>query len=135
MAAKGKRRWLRQERNKNDFNNDLPALIFVSGTIQALFSASPMVPINGEHSPRVGVMFRPIVTSIFDVTIGGNLTTTCGLGPPMIKAIGGTLNNACRVPETKIRAGKSLLKSFLFLSCLSYLLLPSAATPFHLQPY
>ena len=42
--------------------NDLPALIFVSGTIQALFNASPMVPINGEHSPRVGIMFRPIVT-------------------------------------------------------------------------
>ena len=74
MAAEGKRRWLRQERNKNDFNNDLPALVFVSGTIQVLFNASPMVPINGEHSPRVGVMFRPIVTSIFDVTIGPTST-------------------------------------------------------------
>ena len=57
MAAEGKRRWLWQGKNKNDFNNDLPALIFVSGTIQALFNASPMVPFNGEHSPWVGVMF------------------------------------------------------------------------------
>ena len=57
MAAEGKRRWIRQERNKNDFNNDLPALIFVSGTIQALFNASSMVPINGEHSLRAGVVF------------------------------------------------------------------------------
>ena len=64
MVAEGKRIWLRQERNKKDSNNDLPALMFVSGTIQALFNGSPMVPVNGEHSPRVGVMFRPIVTSI-----------------------------------------------------------------------
>ena len=69
MAAEGKRRWLSQERNKHDFNNDLPALIFVSGTTQALFNASPKAPVNGEHSPPVGVMFRPISTSIFEVTI------------------------------------------------------------------
>ena len=74
MAAEGQRRWLRQEKNKNDFNNGLAALIFVSGVIQTLFNASPMVPINGEHSPRVGVVFRPIVTSIFDVTIGPTST-------------------------------------------------------------
>ena len=66
----GKRGWLGQERNKNDFSNDLPALIFVYGTMQALFNASLMVPIIGEPSPRVGFMFRPIVTPIFDVTIG-----------------------------------------------------------------
>ena len=78
---------------------------------------------------------RPIVTSNIDVTIGRNLTTICGLGPPMIKVIGEALNNACMAPETKTRAGKSLLKSFLFLSSLIYLLLPSAATPFHLPPY
>ena len=53
VAAEGKKRWLRQERNKNDFNNYLPALIFVSGTIQTLFNTSSMVPINGAHSPRV----------------------------------------------------------------------------------
>ena len=57
MAAEGKRRWLRQERNKNDFNNDLPALIFVSVTTQALFNASPMTIIIGGRRPRVGVMF------------------------------------------------------------------------------
>ena len=33
-----------------------------------------MVPINGEHSPRVGVVFRSIVTSISDVTIGPTST-------------------------------------------------------------
>ena len=73
MAAEGKRRWLRQERNKNDFNNDLPALIFVSGAIQALFNASPMASIIGGPSPQVVVRLRPIVTSIFDVTIGRNI--------------------------------------------------------------
>ena len=52
MTAEGKRRWLRQERNKNDFNNDLPALIFVSGTIQALFNASPMAFNIGGPSPH-----------------------------------------------------------------------------------
>ena len=58
MAAEGKRRWLRQEIHKNDFNNDLPALIFVSGTtIQALFNATPMVPIIGEPSPQIGVVW------------------------------------------------------------------------------
>ena len=61
MAADGKRRWLRQERNKNDFNNDLPALIFVSGTMQALFNASPMVPIIGE--PRLRVVHSGVPTS------------------------------------------------------------------------
>ena len=49
-------------------------LCFVSGAMQALFNASPMVPINGEHGPRVGVVFRLIVTSIFDVTIGPTST-------------------------------------------------------------
>ena len=66
---------------------------------------------------------------------GRNLATIRGIGSPMIGTIGEALDNACLVPETRIRAGKSLLKSFLFLSCLSYLLLPSAATPFHLPPY
>jgi len=56
--------------NKNDFNNDLPALMFVSGTIQALFNASPMTFIIGGPSPQVVVRLRPIVISIFDVTIG-----------------------------------------------------------------
>ena len=69
------------------------------------------------------------------IALRRNLTTPCGLGPPMREAIGEALNNACMAPETKMRAGKSLLKSFLFLSCLSYLLLPSGATPFHLPPY
>ena len=59
MAAEGKRRWLRQERNKNDFNNDLPALIFVSGAIQALFNASSMVPTIGEPTPQVVAKLRP----------------------------------------------------------------------------
>ena len=74
MAAEGKRRWIRQERNKNDFKNDLPALIFDSGTIQAFFNAFPMAPVEGEHSPRVRVMFRPIATSIFNVAIGPTST-------------------------------------------------------------
>ena len=76
MEAKGKMRWLRQGRNKNDFNNDLPALIFVSGSMQALFNASPMDFIIGGHGPRVVVRLRPIVTSMFDVTIGLNLART-----------------------------------------------------------
>ena len=33
-----------------------------------------MAPVEGEHSPRVGVMFQPIVTSIFDVAIGPTST-------------------------------------------------------------
>ena len=66
MAAKGERRWLRQGRNKNDFKNDLPALIFVAGTIQAEFNASPMAFNIGQASPQVVVRLRPIVTSIFD---------------------------------------------------------------------
>ena len=59
MAAEGKRRWLGQERNKNNFNNDLPALIFVSGNMQALSNASPMDPIIEEPSPRVVVRLPP----------------------------------------------------------------------------
>ena len=70
MAAEGKRRWIRQERNKNDLKNDLPTLIFVSGTIQALFNASPMAFNIGQASLQVVVRWQPIVTSIFDVTIG-----------------------------------------------------------------
>ena len=70
MTAEGKRRQLRQERHKNDFKNDLPALIFVSGFLQALFNASPMAFNIGRTSPQVVVRLRPIVTSIFDITIG-----------------------------------------------------------------
>ena len=62
--------WLGQERNKNDFKNDLPALKFVSGTTQAELYASPMVFTIGKASPRVVVRLRPIVTPIYDVTIG-----------------------------------------------------------------
>ena len=61
---------LRQGRNKNDFNNDLPALIFVSGTIQALFNASPMTFIIGGPSQQVVVRLLPMVISIFGVTMG-----------------------------------------------------------------
>ena len=59
MAAEGRRRWLGQERNINDFNNDLPALIFVSGAMQALSNASSMVPIIREPSPWAVARLRP----------------------------------------------------------------------------
>ena len=76
MTAKGKRRWLRQTRNKNDFNNVLPALIFVSDTIQALFNAPPMIPvIIGEPSPRFVARLQTR-KSIFDITTGPISTGT-----------------------------------------------------------
>ena len=68
---------------------------------------------------------------------GPNPATTRGPCYPMTGTIGEVLNNACMVPETKTRACKSLLKSCLFLSRLSYILLPSAATSFashHTRP-
>ena len=70
MTAEGKRRQLRQERHTTDFKKDLPALIFVSGFLQVLFNASPMAFNIGQASPQVVVRLRPIVTSIYDVTIG-----------------------------------------------------------------
>ena len=50
---------LGKKETKNNFNNDLPALIFVSGTMQALFNASPVVSIIGEPSRRVVARLRP----------------------------------------------------------------------------
>ena len=73
------------------------------------------------RTPEQNILFssgrgRPIATSYIDVAIGRNLTTTSGLPFLMVKAIGEAYNYACLVRETNFRAGKSFLKSFLFLS-------------------